>query len=668
MSAIMRRLKNSTRFLESIISPHPPPFALLHRPATNGPKRIEAILGDVTTPGRLAELQVGGISGNTVSSAHGLLALIPYRQIAERGFDCVNDFEPLIALRINASKLLPLGDVVRKLPDEKIDVRDEHYDLDDDAYAELADRIIQDEIGAGAGANFVLKRSYIANIPGFEINKALSLFRRLISHEAGTYWTFIVHTGDRTFVGATPERHMSLSNGVATMNPISGTFRYPPSGPTLDGVLSFLNDNKETEELYMVVDEELKMMARICESGGTVHGPYLRSMTRLAHTEYFIKGKCHLPPSEILRETLFAPTIMGSPLENACRIIKKYEPRGRGYYGGVIALIGRDKQGGHALDSSILIRTADITKDGAIRIGVGSTLVRQSDPISEAAETKAKAAGLLAALQGGGSDPAGSSRSRSGEGRADSATPLEAHPAVCGALQQRNRSISPFWLAEADARKCPRFKLLGLRTLIVDAEDTFTSMIRHQLQSLGLSVLVRRFDEPLDLENFDLVVMGPGPGDPVDRNDPRIIALDDTMDRLLAERRRFLAVCLSHQIFCRKLGFDLVRRARPNQGTQQTIDLFGEMELVGFYNSYCALAHEDRAEIPGVGPIQVSRNAETGEVFALRGCFFSTFQFHAESVLTEKGEAIFENHLQYIIANSEDAPFQPHEELLASSA
>ncbi len=74
-------------------------------------------------------------------------------------------------------------------------------------------------------------------------------------------------------------------------------------------------------------------------------GPYLKEMSRLAHTEYFIEGRTTRDAREILRETLFAPTVTGSPLESASRVIHGYEPHGRGYYSGVAALIGRDTAG-----------------------------------------------------------------------------------------------------------------------------------------------------------------------------------------------------------------------------------------------------------------------------------------------------------------------------------
>lgn len=71
-------------------------------------------------------------------------------------------------------------------------------------------------------------------------------------------------TGNQVFIGATPERHISVQDSLAVMNPISGTYRYDANGPSLDAVMEFLADTKESDELYMVVDEELKMMARIC--------------------------------------------------------------------------------------------------------------------------------------------------------------------------------------------------------------------------------------------------------------------------------------------------------------------------------------------------------------------------------------------------------------------
>jgi phenazine biosynthesis protein phzE len=365
------------------------------------------------------------------------------------------------------------------------------------------------------------------------------------------------------------------------------------------------------------VDEELKMMSRVCDDT-RVHGPYLKEMSRLAHTEYLIEGRTTADVREVLRETLFAPTVTGSPLESASRVIAAHEPHGRGYYSGVAALIGRDAAGRRTLDSAILIRTADISPAGRVSIGVGATLVRHSDPAAEVAETRAKADGVLAALTA----PAG----------------FGAHPAVRDALASRNAGLAPFWLDPALAAD-PR--LVGRTVLVVDAEDTFTAMLARQLRALGLTVTVRRFDEPYAVADHDLVVMGPGPGDPRDLADPKIAHLRATVRDLLRSGRPFLAVCLSHQVLSTLLGLELVRRDEPNQGVQERIDLFGARVRVGFYNTFASRCDAAWTRCVGLpDPVEVSRDEATGQVHALRGRGFRSVQFHPESVLSPDGLAI----------------------------
>ena len=63
----------------------------------------------------------------------------------------------------------------------------------------------------------------------------------------------------------------------------------------------------------MVVDEELKMMCTVGDMGGVVVGPRLKEMAHLAHTEYELRGRSSLDVREVLRETMFAATVTGSP-------------------------------------------------------------------------------------------------------------------------------------------------------------------------------------------------------------------------------------------------------------------------------------------------------------------------------------------------------------------
>jgi phenazine biosynthesis protein phzE len=621
-----------------LLADPPPAFALILRPdSPDGSGVLEAMSGEMISLDRLADIPIGP-AGLRSGPHHEVLAVLPYRQVTERGFACNDDDEPILAMTVRRQARIPVADAVARIADVPVVLDGSGFDIEDAAYAELVRSVLTEEIGTGAGSNFVIKRCFTATIPGYSVRTALAVFRRLLLSETGAYWTFLVHTGDRTFIGASPERHVSLTGGLAVMNPISGTCRYPEDGPRAEAVLEFLADPKETEELCMVVDEELKMMARVCSSGGRVVGPFLKEMTRLAHTEYLIEGASTLDVRDVLRETLLAPTIIGSPLQNACRVIARRETTGRAYYGGVLALIGQDAAGDRTLDSAILIRTADVDRSGELRIAVGATLVRLSDPDSEVAETRVKAAGLLAAL-GASGDPGGAGRTMLPHGR------IGDLPEVGTALGRRNATLAPFWFEPPGLRSNAVPRLAGLRVLIVDAEDTFTAMLDQHLRALGLHVTVesyRRFAEPgCSLPDVDLTVVGPGPGDPRDPEDPRIAALYGITRRLLAAGSPFLSVCLGHQVLSAVLGLELVRGEFPNQGTQRTVDFFGRADTVGFYNTFSAYSDADSVPGHGVsGFVEVSRDPVTGEVHGLRGPGFVSMQFHPESLLTQRGSAL----------------------------
>ncbi|WP_329015576.1 chorismate-binding protein [Streptomyces sp. NBC_00690] len=624
-----------TDVLQRVLDGQAQAFALLHRPSVTGPDAVEVVEGSVTFPTTLADIPLPPAPGPQAGEGaqHDVLVIVPYRQLIERGFACADDGTPLVAMTITRQQQLPLAEALPRLPSVPTRLADGDFDVDDQTYEEAVRSVIKEMIGTGEGSSFVIKRTFVADITDYGAHSAPALFRRLVERESGAHWTFLIHTGTRTLVGASPERHVSLHHGIAVMNPISGTYRYPPSGPTLEGVLEFLRDRKETDELYMVLDEELKMMGRICDRGGRVIGPQLREMAQLAHTEYLIEGATDHDVRDILRETMFAPTVTGSPLESACRIIRKYEPGGRGYYSGAVALIGRDAYGSSVMDSAILIRTADISTAGRVGISVGATIVRHSDPGSEAAETRAKAAGLLAAFN-------------------EVPRRFAGHPSVRKALEQRNAPIGTFWLS-GDARQAGAHpQLAGRRAIVVDAEDAFTSMLDQQLRSLGLEVTVRRFDEDCSLEGYDFVVMGPGPGDPQDQTHPKMRYLDATVETLLRRRQPFFSVCLSHQILGLRLGLPLRQKAAPSQGVHREIDLFGATERVGFYNTFALTCEGDAFIAAGVGLVRVSRDAVNGEVHALRGPGFASMQFHPESVLTQGGPRIVGAALADVLASA----------------
>ena len=633
-------------------------FALIARAGASGSvEHVEVLTGPVQDVELLADIPLHAPDAKgTLGAPREVLALVPYRQVRERGFEAHDDGAPLRCLLVEDRATVAVADVLASLPTEPVALEDPGFDIADDDYAAIVRRVLTDEIGRGEGANFVIRRDYVAGVDADPRIAALTWFRALLQHERGAYWTFAVVTPGHVAVGASPEAHVTAIAGgpgepsTVTMNPISGTFRHPAGGATVETLSAFLTDTKETEELFMVVDEELKMMSAVCSDGGRITGPHLKEMSRLTHTEYMLRGTSRLDPRDILRETMFAPTVTGSPMQNACAVIRRHETTPRGYYSGVAALFTPRADGGHDLDAPILIRTAYLT-GGRLRVPAGATLVRHSSPEGEVSETHGKAAGVLGAIGAVPRDvPVPDPDQPTPERR-----PLAEDPAIAELLASRNARLAPFWLEPQGTEPGP---LDGRTALVVDAEDRFTTMLAHQLRHLGLDVTIAHWSEVTDeqVDAAELVVSGPGPGDPRDAGNPRIARMREVVQRRLDDAAPLLAVCLSHQILADRIGISLAPLASPHQGLQKTVDVFGEPASIGFYNTFTARV------LPGVtkhtpsetrcgevGVVEVAAEPATGDVYALRGRGFASVQGHLESILSRDGMRTLERLVTHAV-------------------
>lgn len=629
------------------------PFALISRDV----ETVELLTGDVVDVALLADIPLHDETGRP----REVLALVPYRQVVERGFACHDDEAPLRCLVVDEHVRLPRAELMATLPRTPVALGDPGFDLSDADYADIVRTVISDEIGRGEGANFVIRRDFTASVAVDPRLAGLTWFRALLEHERGAYWTFLISTPGHLAVGASPEAHVSASGGVVTMNPISGTFRHPAGGATAETLTEFLSSTKETEELFMVVDEELKMMSAVCSDGGRITGPHLKEMSRLTHTEYMLRGRSAMDPRDILRETMFAPTVTGSPMQNACTVIRRHERTPRGYYSGVAALFTptSDGEGSHDLDAPILIRTAYLV-DGRLSVPVGATLVRHSDPDGEVGETHGKAAGVLGAIGAIPRDEA-AERAALDEDAPDHDEPprerrgLADDPTIAALLAARNDRLAPFWLhpqdAPDEAPQSLRAVGAGRTAVVVDAEDRFTTMLAHQLRHLGFEVTITPWSEadPVRLDDADVVIAGPGPGDPRDDGSPRIARMREVVRARRTSGRPLVAVCLSHQILADTLGLGLAPLAAPHQGLQKTVDVFGTPSSIGFYNTFTARV------APGTtrhGETDVAADAETGDVYALRGPGYASVQGHLESILSRDGLETLERLLSHALADA----------------
>jgi 2-amino-4-deoxychorismate synthase len=621
------------------------PFALIAREGST----IELLIGDVVDVDLLADIPLEDAHG----SPQEVLALVPFRQVRERGFECHDDGAPLRCLIVRDRAVIDRDEALAQLPSAPVPLTDAGFDIDDDDYATIVRRVIADEIGLGEGANFVIRRDFTAGVGTDAATAALTWFRALLEHERGAYWTFAVVTPGHVAVGASPEAHVSARDGVVTMNPISGTFRHPAGGATVETLTEFLESTKETEELFMVVDEELKMMSAVCSDGGRITGPHLKEMSRLTHTEYVLRGRSRLDPRDILRETMFAPTVTGSPMQNACTVITRHETTPRGYYSGVAALFTPrtdavlSGESTHDLDAPILIRTAYL-EAGRLRVPVGATLVRHSDPYGEVSETHGKAAGVLGAIGAVPRDrtaaavPPAAIDADAIDEDAPSAEPrpLADDPDIAALLASRNARLASFWL-NPQAALVAGGPFQGRSAIVVDAEDRFTTMLAHQLRHLGLRVEIVPWSRVTDdeVDDAELIVSGPGPGDPRDPRTPRMHRMREVVARRRASGKPLLAVCLSHQILADSLGIELAPLDAPHQGLQKTVDVFGMPASIGFYNTFTARVPAGTTQVHGA---EVAADPTSGDVYALRGSGFASIQGHLESILSRDGMTTLE--------------------------
>jgi phenazine biosynthesis protein phzE len=262
-------------------------------------------------------------------------------------------------------------------------------------------------------------------------------------------------------------------------------------------------------------------------------------------------------------------------------------------------------------------------------------LVRDSDPHHEVAETHAKAGGILSAF--------GLIEGRTGAS-ADIAA-LTHDEDVLIALNSRNQRLAKFWLTDqSDADTVAA--LAGKRVAILHGEDDFVNMIAHVCGVFGMKPTIVRHDESGSFgsfDDYDLVVVGPGPGDPRDGESLKIGAFRAAVDELIATHKPFLAVCLGHQVLCHQLGIGLGYKDIVFQGTQSEVLIDGRKEKVGFYNTFVGRIGDDL-------PAGVEAQADSaGDIHLVKGPTYRGVQFHAESILTENGHAILRSLLLELV-------------------
>ncbi|HEX3395356.1 MAG TPA: aminodeoxychorismate synthase component I [Steroidobacteraceae bacterium] len=227
---------------------------------------------------------------------------------------------------------------------------------------------------------------------------ATALYKRLRSTNPSPF-AAILRWEDFAVLSSSPERLVKVQGGHVATRPIAGT---RPRGATADEdamlIRTLLDSEKERAEHVMLIDLERNDLGRICV-GGTVQVDEFMSVETYAHVHHIVSNvsgrlRRDVSPVEVIRALFPGGTITGCPKVQTMRVIAELEGGGRGAYTGSIGYVNRDG----SCDFNILIRT--LTARGAsINFRAGAGIVADSIPAQELAETRAKAAGLLRALE-----------------------------------------------------------------------------------------------------------------------------------------------------------------------------------------------------------------------------------------------------------------------------
>lgn len=196
-----------------------------------------------------------------------------------------------------------------------------------------------------------------------------------------------------------------------------------------------------------------------------------------------------------------------------------------------------------------------------------------------------------------------------------------------------------------------------MKIVIIDNYDSFTYNLSHLVKELGAEVTVLRNDtfQLSDLEEFDKIILSPGPGIPSEAG----LLLD--VVKTYAGRKPMLGVCLGEQAIGEAFGGKLTNLSEVFHGVQTPVfirnkELQAQGEApeyifdgltdelpVGRYHSWVV----DSEGLPDC--LEITATDSEGYIMALRHRTFDVhgIQFHPESVLTPDGKTMIANFLNH---------------------
>ena len=205
--------------------------------------------------------------------------------------------------------------------------------------------------------------------------------------------------GDYQVVSSSPERLVSLADGVVQSRPIAGTRpRGMDSKADTESGEALLASAKERAEHLMLVDLMRNDLGRVCHYGSVKVSEFMTT-ERYSHVIHIVSNVIgQLGPGKdavsLIRAVFPGGTITGAPKVRCMEVIEELEPVRRGLYTGSAGYLAASGD----MDLNILIRTI-VMQDNVAYFQTGAGIVADSDPEAEYEETLHKAAAMNRALE-----------------------------------------------------------------------------------------------------------------------------------------------------------------------------------------------------------------------------------------------------------------------------
>lgn len=232
-----------------------------------------------------------------------------------------------------------------------------------------------------------------------DINHA-SLYHQLKQSNPGPF-NALCTIDDKAVISSSPERLVQQKDGWLNTRPIAGTRPRGEDEQSDQGLSTeLLAHPKERAEHIMLIDLERNDLGRVCEPG-TIEVNELMVLESYQHVHHIVSNvrgrvKQDVTPGQLIAAVFPGGTITGCPKVRCMEILAELEQVGRGAYTGSLGYLNHDG----SMDLNILIRT--ITRNASqLQFRAGGGIVVDSESEHELKETRAKARGMLHALQTG---------------------------------------------------------------------------------------------------------------------------------------------------------------------------------------------------------------------------------------------------------------------------